>query len=82
MLQCKRIGDIYVYLQYFISGEWWDANVVDVENEALATGGAPNISNAYTINGKPGRLYPCSRSSKRSTSSVQFFNLLVFYFAN
>ncbi|KAL8526791.1 hypothetical protein ACS0TY_015853 [Phlomoides rotata] len=41
-------------------GEWWNANVIDVENEALATGGAPNISDAYTINGRPGDLYPCS----------------------
>ncbi|XP_068644557.1 laccase-7-like [Aristolochia californica] len=44
-------------------GEWWDANVVDVENEALASGGAPNISDAYTINGKPGRLYSCARET-------------------
>ncbi|KAJ9180632.1 hypothetical protein P3X46_008848 [Hevea brasiliensis] len=42
-------------------GEWWNANVIDVENEALATGGAPNISDAYTINGRPGDLYPCSQ---------------------
>ncbi|XVE76480.1 hypothetical protein DITRI_Ditri12bG0176600 [Diplodiscus trichospermus] len=43
-------------------GEWWNANVVDVENLALATGTAPNISNAYTINGWPGDLYPCSKN--------------------
>lgn len=41
-------------------GEWWNANVVDVENEGLASGGAPNNSDAYTINGHPGDLYPCS----------------------
>ncbi|XP_052174510.1 laccase-7-like [Diospyros lotus] len=41
-------------------GEWWNANVVDVENEALATGGAPSLSAAYTINGRPGDLYSCS----------------------
>ncbi|KAL0918052.1 hypothetical protein M5K25_010040 [Dendrobium thyrsiflorum] len=44
-----------------ILGEWWDANVVDVENEALAAGGVPNISDAFTINGRPGDLYPCSQ---------------------
>ncbi|XP_022743596.1 laccase-7-like [Durio zibethinus] len=44
-----------------ILGEWWNANVVDVENLALATGAAPNISDAYTINGWPGDLYPCSK---------------------
>ncbi|MQL95831.1 hypothetical protein Taro_028498 [Colocasia esculenta] len=41
-------------------GEWWNANVVDIENEAIATGGAPNNSDAFTINGRPGDLYPCS----------------------
>ncbi|GLT89488.1 hypothetical protein SLE2022_074670 [Rubroshorea leprosula] len=45
-----------------VLGEWWDANVVDVENEALATGAAPIISNAYTINGLPGDLYNCSQN--------------------
>ncbi|KAB2035345.1 hypothetical protein ES319_D04G146000v1 [Gossypium barbadense] len=43
-------------------GEWWNANVVDVENQALALGIGPNISNAYTINGWPGDLYPCSQN--------------------
>ncbi|GAB2231774.1 hypothetical protein Droror1_Dr00010786 [Drosera rotundifolia] len=43
-----------------ILGEWWNANVVDVENQALATGGAPNVSDAFLINGQPGDLYPCS----------------------
>ncbi|KAG1337788.1 Laccase-25 [Cocos nucifera] len=41
-------------------GEWWIADVVDVDNEAFLKGGAPNISDAYTINGKPGDLYNCS----------------------
>ncbi|CAL5388481.1 unnamed protein product [Camellia sinensis] len=43
-----------------ISGEWWNANVIDVENQGLASGGAPNISDAFTINGRPGNQYPCS----------------------
>ncbi len=47
-----------------IAGEWWNANVVDVENEGLASGGAPNNSDAYTINGKPGDLYQCSQNRK------------------
>ncbi|CAN0926445.1 LAC7 [Linum grandiflorum] len=45
-------------------GEWWNANVVDVETQALATGGGANISDAYTINGLPGDLYPCSENKK------------------
>lgn len=47
-----------------IAGEWWNASVVDVVNQALATGGAPNDSVAFTINGKPGDLYPCSQNRK------------------
>ncbi|XVF08216.1 hypothetical protein REPUB_Repub06bG0207200 [Reevesia pubescens] len=34
-------------------GEWWNANVIDVENQGIATGAAPNLSDAYTINGWP-----------------------------
>lgn len=45
-----------------VLGEWWNANVIDVENQALATGAAPNLSDAYTINGRLGKLYPCSSS--------------------
>ncbi|XP_044473633.1 laccase-7-like [Mangifera indica] len=45
-----------------VLGEWWNASVVDVVNQALATGGAPNDSVAFTINGKPGDLYPCSQN--------------------
>ncbi|GAB2282684.1 hypothetical protein Dimus_017222 [Dionaea muscipula] len=43
-----------------ILGEWWNANVVDVLSEALATGGPPNISDAFLVNGQPGDLFPCS----------------------
>ncbi|GAY40522.1 hypothetical protein CUMW_052540 [Citrus unshiu] len=41
-------------------GEWWDANPIDVVRQATRTGAAPNISDAYTINGQPGDLYNCS----------------------
>ncbi|KDP24517.1 hypothetical protein JCGZ_25081 [Jatropha curcas] len=43
-------------------GEWWNANVIDLENQALATGNAPANSDAYTINGRPGDLYNCSQN--------------------
>ncbi|KAL5568852.1 hypothetical protein UlMin_025427 [Ulmus minor] len=43
-----------------ILGEWWDANPIDVIREATRTGAAPNVSDAYTINGQPGDLYNCS----------------------
>ncbi|GFQ04775.1 laccase-17 [Phtheirospermum japonicum] len=43
-----------------IFGEWWKADTETIINQALQTGGAPNISDAYTINGQPGPLYNCS----------------------
>ncbi|XP_042452954.1 laccase-3-like [Zingiber officinale] len=43
-----------------ILGEWWDRNPIDVVREATRTGGSPNISDAFTINGQPGDLYNCS----------------------
>ncbi|KAJ8753901.1 hypothetical protein K2173_000155 [Erythroxylum novogranatense] len=45
-----------------ILGEWWKANIVDLESQSLANGGAPQISDAYSINGQPGDLYSCSAS--------------------
>ncbi|CAI9776411.1 unnamed protein product [Fraxinus pennsylvanica] len=43
-----------------IFGEWWNADTEAVINQALQTGGGPNVSDAYTINGFPGPLYNCS----------------------
>ncbi|KAH7510541.1 hypothetical protein FEM48_Zijuj03G0111700 [Ziziphus jujuba var. spinosa] len=34
-------------------GEWWDANPIAVVRQATRTGAAPNVSDAYTINGQP-----------------------------
>ncbi|XP_023876557.2 laccase-7 [Quercus suber] len=52
-------------------GEWWNANVIDVANQGLATGGAPNNSDAFTINGKPGSLYPCSQKQTYKLKVVE-----------
>ncbi|KAJ3683219.1 hypothetical protein LUZ60_013446 [Juncus effusus] len=43
-----------------IFGEWWKADTEVVIKQALQTGGGPNVSDAYTINGLPGPLYNCS----------------------
>lgn len=43
-----------------IFGEWWKADTEKIISQASQTGGAPNISDAYTINGHPGLLYNCS----------------------
>ncbi|RDX63793.1 Laccase-17 [Mucuna pruriens] len=41
-------------------GEWWNADPEAVITQALQTGGGPNVSDAYTINGLPGPFYNCS----------------------
>ncbi|XP_044509972.1 laccase-15-like [Mangifera indica] len=45
-----------------VFSEWWKQDIVEVYNEFLHSGTDPNISDAYTINGQPGDLYPCSKS--------------------
>lgn len=54
-----------------ILGEWWNANPLDVIKQALATGGAPNLSDAYTINGQPGDLFPCSKDQTTKFKVIQ-----------
>lgn len=44
----------------FFTGEWWKEDVREVLREFVASGGGPRNSDAYTINGQPGDLYPCS----------------------
>ncbi|KAK2999477.1 hypothetical protein RJ639_023693 [Escallonia herrerae] len=43
-----------------IFGEWFNADTEAIISQALQTGGGPNVSDAYTINGLPGPLYNCS----------------------
>ncbi|KAM0943491.1 putative laccase [Dioscorea sansibarensis] len=43
-----------------VLGEWWNADVETIENEGNTLGLPPNMSDAHTINGKPGPLFPCS----------------------
>ena len=43
-----------------MAGEWWKADTEAVIKQAMQTGLAPNLSDAYTINGLPGPLYNCS----------------------
>ncbi|KAM3690187.1 hypothetical protein ACJW30_09G103000 [Castanea mollissima] len=71
-----RFGNFYPFPFPFeefpiLLGEYWDANVVDVENQGLATGAAPNISDAFTINGQPGDLYPCSQTGTYKLEVIQ-----------
>ncbi|XP_027069982.1 laccase-4-like [Coffea eugenioides] len=43
-----------------IFGEWWKTDTEILINQAMQTGLAPNVSDAFTINGLPGHLYNCS----------------------
>ncbi|ONK67736.1 uncharacterized protein A4U43_C05F3210 [Asparagus officinalis] len=43
-----------------IFGEWFNTDTEAIINQALQSGGGPNVSDAYTINGLPGPLYNCS----------------------
>ncbi|XP_044460485.1 laccase-17-like [Mangifera indica] len=43
-----------------VFGEWWKADTEKIISQALQSGGTPNISDAFTINGLPGPSYNCS----------------------
>ncbi|KAG7942871.1 hypothetical protein I3843_15G008800 [Carya illinoinensis] len=45
-----------------ILGEWWKQGIMELYETFLQSGVDPNVSDAYTINGQPGDLYPCSKS--------------------
>ncbi|KAK7293040.1 hypothetical protein RJT34_15901 [Clitoria ternatea] len=49
-----------ITIHCFNQGEWWNADPEAVIRQALQTGGGPNVSDAYTINGLPGPFYNCS----------------------
>ncbi|PWA86297.1 laccase [Artemisia annua] len=46
--------------QVIVFGEWWHVDVEEVVKQGNALGLPPNMSDAHTINGKPGPLFPCS----------------------
>lgn len=44
----------------YIAAEWYKGDVKEIIDEATATGGDPNISDAFTLNGQPGYPNNCS----------------------
>ncbi|KAI3808436.1 hypothetical protein L1987_24387 [Smallanthus sonchifolius] len=46
--------------QVLVFGEWWHGDVENIVKQGNAMGLPPNMSDAHTINGKPGPLFPCS----------------------
>ncbi|CAL4893926.1 unnamed protein product [Urochloa decumbens] len=53
-------------------GEWWRNDTEAVIAQALQTGGGPNISDAYTINGLPGPLYNYTCGSSAAAAQETF----------
>ncbi|KAJ0840201.1 putative laccase [Helianthus annuus] len=43
-----------------VFGEWWHGDVEEIVKQGNSMGLPPNMSDAHTINGKPGPLFPCS----------------------
>ncbi|KAF2322894.1 hypothetical protein GH714_031880 [Hevea brasiliensis] len=46
--------------EVIIFGEWWNNDVEEIVKQGNKLGLPPNASDAHTINGKPGPLFPCS----------------------
>ncbi|KAK6938209.1 Multicopper oxidase, N-terminal [Dillenia turbinata] len=44
-----------------VLADWWKKDVMEVFDEFVASGGDPDVSDAFTINGQPGDLCPCSK---------------------
>lgn len=43
-----------------------------MEADIMKYGGGPNVSDAFTINGLPGPLYPCSTKGEKSFYFIKF----------
>ena len=65
---CLDLSLLLYMIEY--AGEWWNADPEAVINQALQTGGGPNVSDAYTINGLPGPLYNCSAKGKNMIEEI------------
>ncbi|KAK3230310.1 hypothetical protein Dsin_002191 [Dipteronia sinensis] len=62
------LGTTYPFPQPYeehtiVLGSWFKGDVMSIISEAMYTGGRPNSSDAHTINGQPGDLYPCSNQT-------------------
>ncbi|CAI0542006.1 unnamed protein product [Linum tenue] len=47
--------------QTIVLASWFKGDVKTIIDDAVSTGGDPRASDAFTINGEPGDLYPCSK---------------------
>ena len=62
MYKCEK--ELSILFNYSIIGlsaaSWYKADVMEVYQEAVASGAEFNTSDALTINGQPGALFDCS----------------------
>ena len=66
--QFELLEQLIIYHIIFCNsvGEWWHADVEEVVKRGTNMGLPPNMSDAHTINGKPGPLFPCSEKRKNT----------------
>ena len=55
---------MYLFMSVCVAGEWWHSDVEELVKQGNKMGLPPNMSDAHTINGKPGPLFPCSEKRK------------------
>ncbi|XP_042511016.1 laccase-7-like [Macadamia integrifolia] len=58
-------------------GEWWNGSVVSIDNQRNLAGTGPALSDAFTINGKPGHLYPCPDTYKLKVKPGKIYLLRI-----
>ncbi|KAJ9675328.1 hypothetical protein PVL29_024324 [Vitis rotundifolia] len=49
--------------EIIVLASWYKHDVMELMRETLSRGGTANLSDAFTINGQPGDLYPCSKET-------------------
>lgn len=57
-------------------GEWWNNDVEEVVKKGNLLGLPPDMSDAHTINGKPGPLFPCSEKRKPAPSKERLLDTI------
>ena len=53
-------------MDFLCKASWFKGDVMEIIETALESGGEPNKSDAFTINGQPGDLYNCSKQGNYS----------------
>lgn len=66
MTKCQCYFRLLTQTTILVVGEWFNADTEAIISQALQTGGGPNVSEAYTLNGLPGPLYNCSAKGTKS----------------